>query len=409
LCNASLQSLDLSRRDLTGADLRWADLSSTNLTGAHLARADLTGASLEGTNLQSAELSYATIEDVAAWDADFRNASLNYAKMRRSKFPQAHFDKARLSNADLEETEFEDATLISADLTGAKLKMADLSSSDLTGAELREADLESAHLSNANLTRCWFEPVSVPSSGHISDLRGVATVRFRPGGSGGLVLLRKKLEESGQRELEREVTYVIESRNTSFLLGMKSGRFRGGEYAEDSWAEWTRQLRHNPADWLNGAFRWLAFDLTTGYGLAPGRALRLLAVLFVLMTPVYATAIRLHKRPGGLTGIYRVWPANRIERGSPWEAVLQKDGTIERVHAESWLTALTLGLYFSALSTFRLGWRDLNVGSWFASAQSREYSMVAVGWPRVAAGCQSLLGVYLLAIWALTYFGRPFA
>jgi hypothetical protein len=28
--------------------------------------------------------------------------------------------------------------------------------------------------------------------------------------------------------------------------------------------------------------------------------------------------------------------------------------------------------------------------------------------PRFVSGFQSLLSVYLLALWALTYFGRPF-
>lgn len=32
----------------------------------------------------------------------------------------------------------------------------------------------------------------------------------------------------------------------------------------------------------------------------------------------------------------------------------------------------------------------------------------ATGWARTVSGIQSLLSVYLLAIWALTYFGRPF-
>jgi hypothetical protein len=36
------------------------------------------------------------------------------------------------------------------------------------------------------------------------------------------------------------------------------------------------------------------------------------------------------------------------------------------------------------------------------------YALRATGWVRVVSGLQSLLSVYLLAMWALTYFGRPF-
>ena len=40
--------------------------------------------------------------------------------------------------------------------------------------------------------------------------------------------------------------------------------------------------------------------------------------------------------------------------------------------------------------------------------QKSEYILRATGWPRTVAGLQSLLSVYLLALWVLTYFGRPF-
>ena len=35
-------------------------------------------------------------------------------------------------------------------------------------------------------------------------------------------------------------------------------------------------------------------------------------------------------------------------------------------------------------------------------------AQLATGWPRSVAGLQSLLSIYLLALWVLTYFGRPF-
>jgi hypothetical protein len=41
-------------------------------------------------------------------------------------------------------------------------------------------------------------------------------------------------------------------------------------------------------------------------------------------------------------------------------------------------------------------------------ATKREYDLKAVGWARTVSGFQSLLSVYLIALWVLTYFGRPF-
>jgi hypothetical protein len=69
---------------------------------------------------------------------------------------------------------------------------------------------------------------------------------------------------------------------------------------------------------------------------------------------------------------------------------------------------LRTGLYFSLLSAFNIGWREVNVGAWMARLQPREYTLRATGWVRTVAGLQSLLSVYLLALWVLTYFGRPF-
>ncbi len=40
--------------------------------------------------------------------------------------------------------------------------------------------------------------------------------------------------------------------------------------------------------------------------------------------------------------------------------------------------------------------------------QPREYTLRAKGWVRVVSGAQSLISVYLIAMWVLTYFGRPF-
>ena len=74
--------------------------------------------------------------------------------------------------------------------------------------------------------------------------------------------------------------------------------------------------------------------------------------------------------------------------------------------AELW--SLRRSLYFSLLSAFHLGWRELNVGSWIARLQTREYTLRARGWVRTVSGLQALISVYLLALAVLSYFGRLF-
>ena len=93
------------------------------------------------------------------------------------------------------------------------------------------------------------------------------------------------------------------------------------------------------------------------------------------------------------SGIFRSWPDGK----NP-----------ENISETSDLKILATAFYFSLLSAFQIGWKDLNVGSWISRLQPRVYTLQAKGWVKSVSGLQSLISVYMLALWALTYFGRPF-
>jgi hypothetical protein len=69
---------------------------------------------------------------------------------------------------------------------------------------------------------------------------------------------------------------------------------------------------------------------------------------------------------------------------------------------------LLWGLYFSFLSAFQIGWREFNIGYWIERIHPKDYHLRPIGWVKAISGIQSLISVYLLALWALTYFARPF-
>ena len=48
-----------------------------------------------------------------------------------------------------------------------------------------------------------------------------------------------------------------------------------------------------------------------------------------------------------------------------------------------------LAFYFSLLSAFNIGWRELNVGTWITRIQKREYTLRATGWVRMISGSGS--------------------
>jgi len=162
---------------------------------------------------------------------------------------------------------------------------------------------------------------------------------------------------------------------------------------------------------VEGTFKWIAFDLTCDYGFSPGRPLRIVGVLWLLFSVVYAVFMH---RPGK-SGIYLV--GTRLWRGrSNTQAIQIRPRALPAAKWWKlpflWLRrewrVLRAAMFFSLMSAFNIGFRDINFGRWLRLLTKREYDLKAVGWARTVSGFQSLLSVYLIALWVLSYFGRPF-
>jgi len=254
-----------------------------------------------------------------------------------------------------------------------------------------------AKLSRASLSGAIYQPTGAPAQGWLSGLDGLQSIRFCPGETSGLAVLRTALKVAGLRDLEREATYALESGRTRHALL----RWNGGMHLEAC-----ERVTRNRWAAIEGVFRLVFFEWTTDYGLAYGRPLLILLGLIGVCSVVYLPALLIPERILGGTGIYRIWPEGRIEYQSTASSAA-KDVVVERLNPNL-LAAVGLALYFSVVSAFHLGWRDLNVGTWIARLQPREYGLRARGWVRVVSGTQSIISVYLIAMWVLTYFGRPF-
>jgi hypothetical protein len=136
--------------------------------------------------------------------------------------------------------------------------------------------------------------------------------------------------------------------------------------------------------------------------MSPGRPLLIVAALAVILSIVYIFA---QVNPGPNGGIWAVCDEHRIKQEGSHEPQQLTDG-FPSGRSESGF--LWLALYFSLLSATRIGWRELNVGTWITRIQPRQYSLQATGWVRVVSGVQSLISAYLVALAILTYFGTPF-
>lgn len=339
-----------------------AVLTGVNLAGAVLAGADLQETVIPGANLQGADLRY---------------ANLKHALLDNTNLQETYLHHANLQGADLRGTSLKGAQLTAADLTQASLNDA-----DLTEADLVYTNLYGAYLLNANMKGALYEPKpgGMPDIAATGTARNLETMRFRDFPN-GLVALRRAFKDHGYRRQEREINYALK---------------------RSQWENNWNRVTQSPADfnlgnWLEAVFNYAAFDLTVRYGLEPGRALKALGLLILLFTIPYTVAFAAIVKADG---IWRYWDPERLRPhiGTDEPELM----TVRGWRAVAW------GFWFSVLSAFHFGWRELNVGNWLARIQPRAYALRPSGWVRTVSGIQSLLSVYLLALWALTYFGNPF-
>ena len=367
------------------ADPRRANLCGANLNGAHLPGANLTEANLAGANLTGANLAGAVLTEANLSGVRLFRSDLAGARLAGARLTGALLTGARLTDANLNRAYLNGAYLAGANLEGAKLlgvefREASLREANLRGADLREADLREADLTGADLASSLFEPGagSLPLLHTIALARNLSRMTFQNTPL-SLVELREEFKRKGLRAQEREVTFAIKR------------------------AERRRAWDASLAGKMESVFQYVMYEVTCQYGMSPGRPLRVLCVLI----PVFAVAYLFALRPGGRAGIWAV-RVGEVVHGSRTPRPIRLRTGRRPGGSRAGLRPLRIALYFSLLSAFNIGWRELNVGDWIQRLQSREYALRATGWVRTVAGVQALVSVYLVALWALTYFGRPF-
>jgi hypothetical protein len=265
--------------------------------------------------------------------------------------------------------------------TWSKLSGSMMWFADLSGANLGDAKLGGANLSMANLDGTYLDidPDSLPKLHLLPGFaRNLQFVKFNETPA-ALIKLRNEFKDLGMRTEESQLNYAI-----------RRGELGRVEYQHYAHSRFERY------------FNKVLFEWTCQYGMSPGRPFLIVAALVVIFSVVYIFA---QIRPGQNGGIWAVWDEHRIKHSEGSEEPERLSGFPSN---PSRLGIVPLALYFSLLSATRIGWHELNVGTWITRIQSREYSLRATGWVRVVSGIQSLISVYLVALEILTYFGTPF-
>lgn len=126
--------------------------------------------------------------------------------------------------------------------------------------------------------------------------------------------------------------------------------------------------------------------------MTPNRPLKLLGYLILICWVIYAIAL-LCADPKTGRGIYR-----------KWEDPEEENEYLSRRHCNPLIT----GFAFSLTSAFSICWEELRLENWLARLNPWEYKLRANGLLRVVSAIQTLQSLYLIVLFLLTYFGRPF-
>lgn len=403
-----------TRANLSGANLTHTDLSHATLTDADLSDANLTDADLRGANLFLADLTHANLSDAKLIAARLQQANLTHARLFKADLSDADMLLANLTGATLQQANLTRARLHQANLTGAYLGDANLTNAtlflaDLTHADLSRANLTNAFVESANFDRAIFEPASLPLVRVIARARNLELLTYYDNPS-AMVQLRKQFEEGGFREQERKITYALKRQEAELARAKGTSRKLPDEKGTRAILSSSDSILANFASFiLNKVF----FDWTCQYGMSPGRPLMLGVVLWFLCSLLYFVCIH----TPGEGGLYCVYGQNirddpsaqcRVERISPLSTTHSSGPRRFFQFFRRECLLLRTSMFFSLMSAFNIGFRDINFGRWLRLLTRQEFDIKAVGWARVIAGWQSLISVYLIALWVLTYFGRPF-
>ena len=299
-----------------------------------------------------------------------RKLDLQSCKLEGISIKNVDLRKAVLDGSNLSGTHFSTSNLRNASLYGTKLINSGFTRTDLGNVDLRITDLSSANFASSNLAGVIYEPIagSLPYLPSLIDVKGLRDLKYKDSPH-GLIELQHALKKAGLRKQEREVTYAVR-----------------------------RNLRIKDTNYVISVVQFLFFEFTCGWGLYPYRPIFIIIGLIFVFAIFYIFPLRTSRNTLG--GIYKCWKEKRIDDiDEPNDPQLMTLSGRELIKC---------AFYFSTLSAFHIGWKDVNVGNWISRMQPHEFELKPTRWVRTVSGFQSLLSVILLALSILSYYGRPF-
>jgi uncharacterized protein YjbI with pentapeptide repeats len=470
LTRAFLTGADLTGSVLPGADLTGADLIEADLTGAVLSGADLTGAVLPGADLTGAHLDHADLTRAYLRVADLTGAYLYHADLTGADLAFADLSSAILAGADLSNADCTRAALWYADFEPEALPpVGSIARAEgLQTLRWNESFNELRYRLQLKIARESHGPVSMPkfpslperwllwlsryrerlegkTSGWRDDLGflwsdlvyGLQTNQTRkqaPKVNGAAVNSSEKPLAKGAHGREQDEPSSV-AQGKYAVLDLRNALNKAG-YSEAELQVNLAYQRHTQS-----TVGMILYDWTCDYGAAPSRPLILALALALLAVPIYWLGFR--HRWFGAQLLMVEKPAEKevvTDLGDPqtrpnWRTPLGIEDISTQTRLQKLLTRLRLErpvrwlggfiasfwprlrweggffkavVFFSLISIINLGFSGFDFGRWVRLLFFREYELKAHGWLRMVSGLQSLVGLGLLALSLLSFFGHPF-
>lgn len=302
-------------------------------------------------------------------------ADLTGARLQRSDLLGVYLGYANLSWADLSRAKFVKINLEHASLHNANLSGAELRDCNLTDADLFRAHLEGVKLTGSNLSMVRYEEIdSLPHIPGIASVHGLRTLSYDVSPT-SLVDLRNAFEKAGYKQQERDIICAL--------------RRHGFNPVGTLFFDWTSEYGSNPyRPWIIFGGIWFLWGVLYYLSMITGWKGGVRLIEYAAMSSGSRTC----------TGSYIIYRKNGYIRQMP-------NGMF---HCCVWFRLIWWAGYFSLLSAFNIGFRDVNFGRWLKLLTRRKFDLEAFGWVRVISGFQALISVYLIALWILSFAGTPF-
>ena len=429
LLDVSLDRAELTEVDFNGSVIKESQFYAARLTNVafsdclfndcRFTSTKLTNVSFYSSEMVRSIFYYAELAEVGfggagVADFTFENSSITNGKFSSGSLSDANFRYSHLTDVRFENLRVADVNFSTANLTNIRFYRAQMRNVNLMftqpkGLFIRDStnhgvsfppvridagSFEDVFFGASNVFQLFIEDRPILSS--FSTAKGLENLTYGRTES-GLITLRSGLKELGMRKQERQVNYAI---NHQRRLNLKET----GSFWEQSW--------------------YFVVEKLTGYGMHPEKPLFWMFWMTGGMSLLYFFPIMFGRKflerpiPPGIW-LHRSEDASeyasdfdehkptsiaeRYYRASNAASVMDRRHEFVRFLPIAFIHAL----YFSAMVTFRIGWKDLSIGNWITRIDPRGVVLKSTGWVRTVSGLQSIVGVVLFAFFLWGYFTVP--